>query len=87
MNLIETIIKKGKDFIDTITLTRKLRICRDERLLYFERNIIDLEDHMNECLKLGNFNSAETMYNDIKASKKYIERINEFWEYINKDNK
>lgn len=87
MNLIETIIKKGKDFIDTITLTRKLRICRDERLLYFERNIIDLEDHMNEYLKLGNFNSAETMYNSIKDSKKYIERINEFWEYINKDNK
>ena len=38
MNLIETIVKKGKDFIDTITLTRKLRISRDEHLLFLEKN-------------------------------------------------
>lgn len=37
MNLVKTPIKKGKDFINTVTLTHKLRISRDEHLLYLEK--------------------------------------------------
>ena len=87
MNLIETIIKKGKDFIDTITLMRKLRISRDEYLLGLEKNILDYEDRMQEHLKLGNFSNAVSMYNMAIATKTSIEKVNNFWEYINKDNK
>ena len=87
MNLIETIIKKGKDFIDTITLTRKLRISRDEHLLYLEKNIIELEERMEAYLKDGNFSSAENMYNGINLNKDNIQRAKAFWEYINKCNK
>ena len=87
MNLIETIIKKGKDLIDTITLTRKLRISRDEQLLYLEKNTIDLESRMHIYIQDGLFLNAETMYNGLKENKKHVDRINEFWEFINKDNK
>lgn len=87
MNLIETIVKKGKDFIDTITLTRKLRISRDEHLLFLEKHLIEYENRMQEYLKLGNFSSAENMYNAIISTKANIEKANNFWEYINKDNK
>ena len=87
MNLIETIIKKGKDFIDTIALTRKLRISRDERILCLEKNIITYETRMEEFLKDGNFSSAETMYNGINLNKDNIQRAKAFWEYINKCNK
>ena len=87
MNLIETIIKKGKDLIDTITLTRKLRISRDEQLLYLEKNIIGLEERMEQYLKDGNFSSAENMYNCINLNKDSIRRANDFWEFINKNNK
>ena len=87
MNLIETIIKKGKDFIDTIVLTRKLRISRDEHLLYLEKNIIGLEERMEQYLKDGNFSSAENMYNFINSSKISIQKANDFWEFINKDKK
>ena len=87
MNLIETLIKKGKDFIDTVTLTRKLRISRDEQLLYLEKNIITYETRMEEFLKDGNFSSAESMYNCINLNKDSIRRAKDFWEYINKNNK
>lgn len=87
MNLIETLIKKGKDFIDTVTLTRKLRISRDEHLLYLEKNIIGLEERMEQYLKDGNFSSAENMYNCINLNKDSIRRANNFWEFINKNNK
>lgn len=87
MNLIETLIKKGKDFIDTVTLTRKLRISRDEHLLYLEKNIIGFEERMEQYLKDGNFGSAENMYNCINLNKDSIRRANDFWEFINKNNK
>ena len=87
MNLIETILKKGKDFIDTIVLTRKLRISRDEHLLYLEKNIIGLEECMEQYLKDGNFGSAENMYNGINLNIDSIRRANDFWEFINKNNK
>ena len=87
MNLIETIIKKGKDFIDTVTLTRKLRISRDEHILCLEKNIITYETRMEQYLKDGNFSSAESMYNCINLNKDSIRRAKGFWEYINNDNK
>lgn len=87
MNLIETLIKKGKDFIDTVTLTRKLRISRDEHILCLEKNIITYETRMEEFLKDGNFSSAENMYNVINSSKVSIQKANDFWEFINKGNK
>ena len=87
MNLIETIIKKGKDFIDTVTLTRKLRISRDEHILRLERDAIIYETRMEEFLKDGNFSSAENMYNFINSSKVSIQKANDFWEFINKSKK
>ena len=35
----------------------------------------------------GSFLNAETMYNGLKENKKHVDRINEFWEFINKDKK
>lgn len=87
MNLIETLIKKGKDFIDTVTLTHKLRISRDEHLLYLEKNIIGFEERMEQYLKDGNFSDAENMHNCINLNKDRIRRANDFWEFINKNNK
>lgn len=79
--------KEGKDFIDTVTLTHKLRISRDEHLLYLEKNIIGLEERMEQYLKDGNFSNAENMYNCINLNKDSIRRANDFWEFLNKNNK
>ena len=87
MNLIETIIKKGKDLIDTATLTRKLRISRDEHLLRLEKDIIWYETHTQEYIKAGDFSNALAMHDLLKLREDDIQKANDFWKFINKDNK